>query len=95
MSLDPKALCGLNPFIKHKYLVMGDAAPGFVPGIHRENVTFAGETAPPPPPPPPLHPLPSSLPEQGLHLFVADHKKVPFDFPSLYVSCKSVTASGL
>lgn len=27
---------------------------------------------------------------QELHLFVVDHKKVPFDFPSLCVSCRSV-----
>lgn len=27
---------------------------------------------------------------QELHLFVVDHRKVPFDFPSLCVSCRSV-----
>lgn len=85
-SLEPKALHGPNPFIKYKYLVTGDVAPSFVPGIHRENVTFACETLS-------TH-LPSPL-HRGVHLFVADHKKVPFDFPALCVSCKSVTALGM
>lgn len=44
VSLEPKPLHGPNPFIKYKYLVMGDVAPSFTPGIHRETVTFACET---------------------------------------------------
>lgn len=32
VSLEPKALSGPNPFIKHEYLVMGDVAPSLVPG---------------------------------------------------------------
>ncbi|KAI9539084.1 hypothetical protein NQZ68_009161 [Dissostichus eleginoides] len=50
----------------------------------RENRIFTHET-----------PNTPFVPVQGMHLFVADHKKVPFDFPTLCVCCKSVTASGI